>query len=77
MMPPLKKGQKGFQFTKRQAEDGYKIASVRIHIERAIERMKRFQFLDFVRPEMRDYFDSGLVIIAAVSNLSNDLIARK
>ena len=75
-MPPFKKGQKGFQFTERQAEDGYKIASVRIHIERAIERMKRFKFLDFVPPDMRDYFDSGL-IIAAVCNLSNDLIAQK
>ena len=41
--PPFKKGQPHFQFTPEQNEDGYKIASVRVHVERAIERMKRFQ----------------------------------
>ena len=75
-MPPFKKNQPGFQFTLKECKDAYKIASVRIHIERAIERMKRFKFLDFVRPEMREFFDPGLVVISGVCNISNDLICQ-
>ena len=68
-MPPFKKGQKHFQFNKCQNDDGYRIASVRVHAERAIERIKRFQCLDFVRSEMRLQFDDTPVIISAVCNL--------
>ena len=75
-MPPFKRNQPGFQFTTKEAEDGYKIARVRIHIERAIERMKRFKFVDFVQPQMRQFFDPGLVIISGVCNISNDLICQ-
>ena len=69
VMPPFKKGQKSFQFSKAQNEDGYKIASVRVLVERAIQRMKGFQCLDFVRPEMCDHFDDTLVIICGICNL--------
>ena len=72
-MPPFKKNQPAFQFTKKQAEDAYKIARVRIHIERAIERMKRFRFLDFVQPQMKQFFDPGLVVISGVCNRSTTL----
>lgn len=76
VMPPFRRGQKHFQFSASQNSDGYKIASVRVHVERAIERMKRFMILDYVRMEMRDHFDKILVIISAVCNVSNDLIRQ-
>ena len=74
VMPPFKAGQKNFQFTKKENEDCYKIAKVRVHIERAIERMKRFKCFDFVRAEMGEYFDASLRIVGAICNCSNDLI---
>ena len=73
-MPPFKSGQKGFQFSTKQNEDGYKIASVRIHIERAIERLKRFKCFDYVKPEMSEFFDASLVIVSGICNCLNDLI---
>jgi hypothetical protein len=76
VMPPFKRGQTHFQFSKAQNENGFKIAKVRIHIERAIERMKIFQILDYVRPKMRDHFDNILLIVSGVCNLSNDLIRQ-
>ena len=68
-MPPLKKGQRHFQFSIAQNEDGYKIAYVRGLVERAIKCMKGFQCLDFVQPEMCDHMDDALVIICGICNL--------
>ena len=74
VMPPFKSGQKGFQFSKRQSDDCYKIAKVRIHVERAIERMRRFKCFDYVTADMREYFDASLVIVAAICNCLPPLI---
>ena len=76
-MPPFKEGQKHFQFSRAQNRDAYHIAKVRVHVERAIERMKRFQVLDYCRAEMRQYFDKNLIIISAICNLSRDLINQE
>jgi hypothetical protein len=74
VMPSFKKGQKHFQFSTGQNRDAYQIAKVRIHVERVIERMKRFQTLDYVRAEMRDHFDDVLVIVSAICNCATDII---
>lgn len=77
VMPPFKKGQSNFQFSKEQNENGYNISRVRIHVERCIARMKRFQVLDYVKADMREYFDDSLVIISGLCNLCNDLISQE
>jgi hypothetical protein len=76
VMPPFKKGQKHFQFSARENRDAYHVASVRIHVERVIERIKRFQILDYVRSDMRDHFSDILIIISAICNCQRDLICQ-
>ncbi len=72
VMPPFKTG--SCQFTAKENEDCYKIASGRIHVERCIERLKRFAVLTFVTENMRKNIDKILVIIAFIHNCYNDLI---
>jgi hypothetical protein len=76
VMPPFKRGQKHLQFSNKDDQDCYQVAKVRIHVERVIERMKRFQILDYVRADMRDHFDTVLVIVSSLCNLSNDIIRQ-
>jgi hypothetical protein len=74
VMPPFKSGNR--QFTSKENEEGYKCASVRIHIERCIERLKRFRILDFLPLNILKYIDDIIVIIAAVSNCLPDLVKQ-
>ena len=74
IIPPFKRNEKGFQFTAKQIDDAYKIARVRIHVERCIRRLKIFEILHYVHHEMIDQIDDVLRIIAGLSNISNDLI---
>ena len=74
IMPPFKQSEKGFQFSKKQTEDAYKIASVRIHVERCIARMKVFEILEYVHADMREQIDDVLRTISGICNLNNDLI---
>ena len=73
-MPPFKQNEKGFQFTAKQTEDAYKIARVRIHVERCIQRLKVFEILDYIHRDMTNQIDDVLLTIAGICNLSNDLI---
>ena len=77
VMPPFKKGAKNFQFSEQENRDAYQVAAVRIHVERCIQRMKRFAVLDHCQAEMRDYFDDMLIVISGICNLQTDLIAEK
>ena len=72
VMPPFKRGDK--QLTERENREGYEIASVRVHVERAIERMKRFEALTFIKKSQIEYVDRVLVIVAFLCNLQPDLI---
>ena len=72
LMPPFKSGER--QFSVMQNREGYEIASVRVHVERAIERMKRFKILDFLTVRQLNYIDRILVIISFLCNLQPDLI---
>ena len=73
-MPPFKQSKKGFQFTDAENLRAYRIARVRIHIERCIERMKVFSVLDYVHSDMRDFMDDSVLVISALCNLNKSLI---
>ncbi len=72
VMPPFKCGEK--QFNEQQNQDGYKCASVRVHVERAIARLKLFECLNYVPIHMIPNIDKALVIVCCLTNLFNDLI---
>ena len=71
-MPPFKRGER--QFSNFENEEGYKIASVRIHVERAISRMKYFNILKFLDHSLLPKIDKILVCIAFTCNNFPDLI---
>ena len=74
-MPPFKKGE--LQFTHKQNETGYQCASVRIHVERAIARMKYFKILKFLDHSLLPKVDKILLCIAFMCNNFPDLIQEE
>ena len=72
VMPPFKSG--GRQFSESQNRGGYECASVRIHVERAIGRMKYFEILTYLRNYLLPQLDKILVIISFLCNCCDDLI---
>ena len=71
VIPPFKSGK--LQFTEAQNRTGYEIAAVRVHVERAIERLKRFEMLNFVTIQNMRHIDQILVIVCFLNNLFPDL----
>ena len=76
VMPPFKRDKKGFQFTDAENLRAYRIARVRIHVERCIARMKVFTVLDYVHSEMREFMDDSVLVISALCNLNKALIKK-
>ncbi len=74
-MPPFKRGEK--QFTHSENEEGFKCASVRIHVERAIARMKYFDILRSLDHSLLLKIDKILVCIAFTCNNFPDLIREE
>ena len=74
VMPPFKSGER--QFSEKQNHDGYKIASVRVHVERCIARIKCFEILNHVPIKMMPYIDRVLTTICFLNNCSTDLIKQ-
>ena len=72
VMPPFKHGER--QFSAAQNQDGYKCAKVRVHVERAIGRLKNFEILNFVPIRMLPHIDKTLTIVCFLTNLLPDLI---
>ncbi len=72
--PPFKCGER--QFTAEQNSNAYKCACVRVHVERAIQRLKVFEILNFVPMHMIPYFDRTLLSCCFLINLQNDLIKK-
>lgn len=73
MMPPFKG--KHEQFSKEQVTQAKEIASARIHIERAIGRLKEFDLLKNELPiNLLDVTDDIWTIAGAISNLQPPLI---
>ncbi|XP_066596476.1 uncharacterized protein [Prorops nasuta] len=62
------------QFTREEVLEGYSIASVRIHVERAIQRIKIFRVLDRVNIEMLPYIDTIMHVACVLANNKEPLI---
>jgi hypothetical protein len=75
LMPPFKHG--STQFSDKENKEGYKIASVRIHVERAIARMKTFQILKHLESNLYPLTDQITLCIAYIVNHFPPLIAEK
>ncbi len=73
VMPPFKKGSR--QFSVKETRDGYHCASVRVHVERAIRRLKTFKCMKFVPHSMIPHIDKICVVVAFITNLFPGLIA--
>ena len=71
-MPPFRRGNR--QFTTAENQYGYEVASVRIHIERVIQRMKIFDILHNYPRSMIKYCDCIINIIAFIVNMFPDII---
>ena len=63
-IPPFRQGQR--QFTPDELTKTKKIAAVRIHVERAIQRLKQFKLLTGVMPNTLWDVAEQLVFVAAV-----------
>ena len=74
--PPFK-SKTNIQFTPAQSETAYEIASVRIEVERAIERLKRFEILKFLHSDMIPIIDHIMTPLVVIANLQGDLTKRK
>lgn len=72
-IPPFMKGKA--QLSEEEAIATRRIASVRIHVERAIQRLKSFKIFDKALPScFLDIIDDMLVICAALCNFRSPLI---
>ena len=57
------------QFTKEESEHNKKIASLRIHVERYMERLKNWHFFDRPIPvSMSDIASDTWIVVACFSN---------
>ncbi len=75
VMPTFTSG--GRQFSEQENKHSYKVASVRIHVERAIQRLKTFKILNFVEQPMFKHLDKILVVLAYCVNHFGPLIKEK
>lgn len=67
----------GKQLTEEEVTRTRRLATVRIHVERVIRRMKVFKILkDIVPITLTKQVDKILIIISALVNLDNDLIRK-
>jgi len=71
-MPPFKKGDR--QFSNFENQEGYKCSKVRIHVERAICRLKYFHVLRFISANLFKHVDKIIYVISFLCNNFPDLI---
>lgn len=72
-IPPFSKGKA--QFSQREVETARKLSRSRIHVERAIERIKKFRILKNTMPvSLMKHSDNILTICAALTNLLPKLV---
>lgn len=73
-IPAFTKGKS--QLSQEEIEKTRNLARVRIHVERAIGRLKAFRILNTAMPlSMVPHIDSVMVIVASICNLQNNLIS--
>ena len=74
VMPPFTRGKK--QLSQHEVESARQISRVRIHVERAIERIKRFRILKNSLPiSLLQHVDNMLTVCAALTNLLPKLVS--
>lgn len=72
-IPPFSRGKK--QFSQREVEMARRLSRSRIHVERAIERIKNFQILKHTLPiSLIKFADDILEICGALTNLMPKLV---
>ena len=72
-IPPFAKGK--LQFSQREVEVARRLSKARIHVERAIERIKRYQILKHTMPiSLLHHSDAILTVCAALTNLLPKLV---
>lgn len=64
------------QFTREEVLTGYSIASVRIHVERAIQRIKIFKILQHISIELLNHIDDIIFVAAVLANNKEPLIKK-
>ena len=73
-IPAFLKGKK--QFSKEEAEKNKKVASLRVHVERCMERLKNWHILDRTIPvSMAPLASDMFIVIAALTNFHPPLIS--
>ena len=72
VMPPFKRGDR--QFSENENIEGYLCSALRIHVERAIRRLKYFYILSFLTTDLVPHIDKILVIISFLCNNMPELI---
>ena len=66
VMPPFKRGER--QFSELENTEGYKCSRLRIHVERAIARMKVFKVLKFLDHSLLSRVNKLLAVIVYIVN---------
>ena len=57
------------QLTKQESIFSRKIAACRIHVERAIERLRNYKILDLITAPLRQFVDKLVQVCAALVNM--------
>lgn len=72
-LPAFLAGKK--QFSKEEAIFSRKIARARIHVERAIQRIRNHRILECITAPYRPYMDKLIQVCAALVNFQTPLIS--
>lgn len=70
IMPPFVDG----KLTVEEIEQTYSIASVRIHVERSIQRLKIYQILKYVTTDLLPHMDNILFVAFVLTHLQSPTI---
>lgn len=65
------------QFSDEEVEEGYSIASVRIHVERAIQRVKLSKILSHISADLLSYIDAIMHVCCVIANSLPPLIEER
>ena len=63
------------KFTKEEAVYSRKLSRCRIHVERAIERLRNYKILGYINGHLRPFTDIIVQVCAALVNLQTPIIA--
>jgi hypothetical protein len=63
------------QFTKEEAVFSRKISRCRIHVERAIERLRNYKILGLITAPLRPYVDKIVQVCSALVNLQTPIMS--